>query len=88
MVILDTNVVSELVRQHPEQSVMTWLDRQAEPSIWTTAINVFEIRGGLETLPPGRRRARLETEFARLMRRIFSTAWCHLTPLPRNKLPP
>ena len=58
MAILDTNVLSELMRQQPERLVMMWLDRQAEPSVWTTSINIFEIRGGIETLPDSRRRSR------------------------------
>jgi hypothetical protein len=67
MVILDTNVLSELMRQQPERRVTTWLDRQAEPSIWTTSMNVFEIRSGIEILPDSRRRSLLATEFERLI---------------------
>jgi predicted nucleic acid-binding protein len=77
MVILDTNVLSELMRQRPERMVTIWLDRQAEPSVWTTSINVFEIRSGIEILPDSRRRSLLETEFERLIeedigRRVIS----------------
>lgn len=67
MVILDTNVISALMHQAPPQSVRRWLDRQAELSMWTTAITVFEIRSGIETLPVGRRRRSLETEFQRVV---------------------
>ncbi len=67
MVILDTNVLSELMRQRPERLVMIWLDRQAEPSVWTTSISVFEIRSGIELLPDSRRRSRLEAEFELLI---------------------
>ncbi len=67
MVILDTNVLSELMRQRPERRVTTWLDWQAEPSVWTTSVNVFEIRSGIEILPDSRRRSLLETEFERLI---------------------
>jgi predicted nucleic acid-binding protein len=67
MVILDTNVLSELMRQHPERRVAIWLDQQAEVSIWTTSVNIFEIRSAIEILPDGRRRALLETEFERLI---------------------
>ena len=77
MTILDTNVLSELMRQRPERMVTIWLDRQAEPSVWTTSINVFEIRSGIEILPDSRRRSLLETEFERLIeedigRRVIS----------------
>jgi len=67
MVILDTNVLSELMRQHPERRVATWLDQQAEVSIWTTSLNIFEIRSGIEILPDSRRRTLLEAEFERLI---------------------
>jgi predicted nucleic acid-binding protein len=72
MVILDTNVLSELMRQQPEHAVTVWLDRQAEPSVWTTSINVFEIRSGIEILPRSRRRSLLETEFERLIEEDIS----------------
>ena len=71
MVILDTNVLSELMRQQPEHRVTMWLDRQAELSVWMTSINVFEVRGGIEMLPNSRRRSRLQTEFERLIEEDF-----------------
>jgi predicted nucleic acid-binding protein len=67
MVILDTNVISALMYQRPPASVRQWLDRQAEPSVWTTSITVFEIRAGIEVLPQSRRRRSLEIEFERLV---------------------
>jgi predicted nucleic acid-binding protein len=44
-----------------------WLDAQPAESIWTTSVTVFEIRTGLELLPAGRRRDRLEDAFERLL---------------------
>jgi toxin FitB len=67
MVILDTNVISALMHQRPALAVRVWLDNQAELSVWTTSITVFEIRHGIELLPRGRRRQPLETEFERVM---------------------
>lgn len=67
MVILDTNVISALMHQRPVPRVQDWLDRQAELSVWTTSITVFEIRTGIEILPAGRRRRSLEAEFERLI---------------------
>jgi toxin FitB len=67
MVILDTNVISALMYQRPPASVRQWLDRQAEPSVWTTSITVLEIRAGIEVLPQSRRRRSLEIEFERLV---------------------
>jgi predicted nucleic acid-binding protein len=56
MIILDSNVVSELMRPRPEERVIAWLDRQARSSIWTTSVTVLEIRFGLQIMPPGKRR--------------------------------
>jgi toxin FitB len=67
MVVLDTNVLSELMQQRANQVVQRWLDRQAELSVWTTSITIFEIRYSIELLPRSRRRASLEAEFERLI---------------------
>jgi toxin FitB len=67
MVILDTNVISALMQQRTPPAVKLWLDRQAELSIWTTSITVFEIRNGIEMLTRGRRRTSLESEFQRVL---------------------
>lgn len=67
MILLDTNVLSELIREQPNDRVLSWLNRQAPESIWTTAVTVFEVRLGLEILEPGRRRRALEDAFAQVL---------------------
>ncbi|MBA3589828.1 type II toxin-antitoxin system VapC family toxin [Methylibium sp.] len=67
MIILDTNVLSALMRREPEPAVVTWLDAQPAQSIWLTSITVFESRLGLALLPPGKRRRVLEDAFERLL---------------------
>lgn len=67
MIILDTDVLSALMRRRPDPAVVAWLDEQPGESIWTTAITVFEVRFGLALLPPGLRRLRLEEAFARAL---------------------
>ena len=67
MIILDTNVLSALMRTAPEPAVVSWLDRQPADSIWITSITLFETRLGLALLPQGRRRRALEAAFARLL---------------------
>jgi predicted nucleic acid-binding protein len=67
VILLDTNVVSALMRRDPEPAVVSWLDRQPAESIWTTTITVFEVRTGLELLKPGRRRQQLERAFDDLL---------------------
>ena len=67
MIILDTNILSALMQTRPDPAVVAWLDGQPAPSIWTTAITVFEIEMGLRLLGAGRRRQGLETAFERLL---------------------
>src|SRR5450631_1582717 len=67
MIVVDTNVLSALMRQIPELPVVEWLDRQAAESIWITSITLFEARLGLALLPKGRRRQTLEAAFDKLM---------------------
>jgi predicted nucleic acid-binding protein len=56
MIILDTNVLSALMRREERSVPIAWLDRQPWPSIWTTSITLCEIRFGVLYLPAGRRR--------------------------------
>ena len=67
MIVLDTNVLSALMQSQPEAIVVDWLDQQPAESIWTTAINVFEIRYGLHQLAHGQRRRSLEEAFTALI---------------------
>jgi predicted nucleic acid-binding protein len=67
MILLDTNVLSALMRVEPVQAVVDWLDRQPPESIWTTSITVFEARFGLALLPQGKRRTSLEIAFERVI---------------------
>ena len=67
MIILDTDVLSALMRTTPDALVVAWLDRQPAESVWITSITLFETRFGLALLPKGRRRQTLEAAFARLL---------------------
>jgi hypothetical protein len=68
VIILDTNVLSALMRQSPEVPVVAWLDQQPAESVWITSVTLFEARLGLALLPKGRRRQALEVAFARLLK--------------------
>jgi predicted nucleic acid-binding protein len=63
MIILDTNVLSALMRQLPDKSVVAWLDRQPRTSIWTTSVTILEVRFGLQIMPGGKRRSALVQAF-------------------------
>lgn len=56
MIVLDTNVVSEVIRVHPDQSVATWLSLQPSSSLFITTITQAELLYGIELLPEGKRR--------------------------------
>jgi toxin FitB len=70
VIILDTNVLSALMRQAPDQSVVDWLDRQPRTSVWTTSVTVFEIEFGLQILAAGKRRTLLVEAFEELLARM------------------
>jgi predicted nucleic acid-binding protein len=59
MIILDTNVVSELMRPTPAPAVLAWLGEFPDHDLYTTAVTVAEIRYGIARLPQGRRREAL-----------------------------
>lgn len=63
MIILDTNVLSALMRQTADIHVIAWLDRQPRTSIWTTAVTILEVRFGLQILATGKRRLLLTQAF-------------------------
>jgi predicted nucleic acid-binding protein len=67
MIVIDTNVLSALMREVPEPPVIEWLDRQAAESVWITSITLFEARLGLALLPKGKRRQALESAFNKLL---------------------
>jgi predicted nucleic acid-binding protein len=71
VIVLDTNVLSALMRRDADPSVVAWLDLQPTESVWTTAVTVFEIRFGLEMLAHGRRRRQLEDAFSRALDEDF-----------------
>jgi hypothetical protein len=59
MIIVDTNVVSELMRPKPAPTILAWVRERSGNDLCTTAITVAEIRYGIARLPDGRRRTAL-----------------------------
>ena len=56
MVLLDTNVLSELMRPDPNEGVVRWIDEQPDDEVWISAVTVGEIQLGVALLPQGRRK--------------------------------
>ncbi|MBK6290313.1 MAG: type II toxin-antitoxin system VapC family toxin [Ignavibacteria bacterium] len=70
MIVLDTNVVSELMRPEPNPSVVEWADAQQIKTLFVTSITMSEILFGVEALPAGKRKSRLSA-FASGLAGIF-----------------
>ncbi len=64
MIVVDTNVASELMRPSPAVAVRDWVHSQDGRDLCTTAITVAEIRYGIERLPSGRRKEALKAAVA------------------------
>lgn len=72
MIILDTNVISALMRPRSHLDVVAWLNDQPRSSIWTTSISLLETRYGLHLMPRGRKRDELTAGFESLLRGILA----------------
>jgi len=59
MIILDTNVLSEMLRPAPDGNVLLWMARQAASQLFTTCVTEAEIRYGIARMPEGRKRSLL-----------------------------
>jgi predicted nucleic acid-binding protein len=59
MIVLDTNVLSELMRSQPGAAVFAWVAAQPRTALFTTSVNKAEIFYGIAVLPEGRRRSAL-----------------------------
>lgn len=78
MIVLDTNVLSGLMRSQPAMAVAEWMDDQPQTSLWTTAVTVFEVRFGLSIMPLGKKREYLEVCFERILWEDFEGRVLHL----------
>ena len=67
MFVLDTNVVSELMRPAPHPVIASWVAERATSNLFLTAVTEAELRFGLAVMPPGKRRDGLRTGLERMM---------------------
>ena len=58
--LLDTNIVSELIKPKPESTVVKWIDTTDEALLFLSVLTIGEIRKGIASHPDARRRAKLE----------------------------
>lgn len=71
MIILDTNVVSELMRANPSPNVVDWVAEQAAADLYLTTVSEAELLYGVEILPSGGRRDRLLEAVEGMLREDF-----------------
>lgn len=72
MILLDTNVVSEPLRQAPEARVIEWIDAQPLETLYLSAITVAELRAGVALLSAGKRRAGLHENLEKRVLPLFA----------------
>jgi predicted nucleic acid-binding protein len=71
VIVLDTNVVSELMRPKPDVKVTSWLNGLTRQEVWITTISIFELRFGIEIHAKGQRRSHLEDSLVRILEAGF-----------------
>ena len=72
MIVLDTNVVSEMMRPSPDSNVVDWVTGQAALNLYLSTVSEAELRYGVEILPTGARRDRLLNEVEGMLREDFA----------------
>ncbi|MEB3067909.1 type II toxin-antitoxin system VapC family toxin [[Mycobacterium] vasticus] len=72
MIVLDTNVVSELMRKSPQLEVVRWVDAFDATDVFVTAVTAAELMYGVARLPEGRRKQRLSVKVRALLEDDFA----------------
>lgn len=72
MIVLDTNLVSELMKPLPAPAVVSWVDRQDASDLMLTALTAAELRAGVAVLPDGRRRREVVDSVENLLTDTFA----------------
>jgi toxin FitB len=72
MILLDTNVISELFRPAPDAGVMSWFDRQAGLPLYISAMTEAELWSGFHRLPAGKRKSTLQKLIAETLAEDFA----------------
>ena len=60
MIVLDTNVLSEPMKERPSSRVLAWLTQVDEDQVFVSVVTITELRYGVERLATGKRRERLD----------------------------
>ena len=68
MIVLDTNVISAMIRQPVDEPVKRWLNNQERIQLWTTSVTVYELEFGIRRLAAGKRQDELDQQISDLIR--------------------
>lgn len=71
MIVLDTNLLSEMMKPEPNDAVSAWLLTQLRENLHTTAITVAEIHSGIQRLPNGRCRDKVRVTADRMFAAVL-----------------
>lgn len=71
MILLDTNIVSEMMRSRPDPAVDLWAAQQAVETLFFSAVGEAELRYGAEIMPDGRRREELLSDIEGMLQSVF-----------------
>ena len=73
--LLDTCVVSELIRPSPQATVVEWINSQVEERLFMSVLTLGELRKGIDRLPENAKRMRLENWLDHDLRLRFAGRW-------------
>lgn len=72
MIVLDTNVVSEALKDDARRAVLNWLNEQNEDDLFLTSISIAELRTGAEVMPDGKRKRDLQQQIGAFLSHTFA----------------
>lgn len=65
MIILDTNIISEMMKPYPSDNLISWLDQEDVSKLYITTITIAEISYGINALPEGNKKVLIAEAFSR-----------------------
>jgi toxin FitB len=71
MILLDTNVISEMMRPKPAPVVSKWLDQNPEEDLWTASVVLAELLSGIDLMPVGRKQSALRESIESMITEDF-----------------
>jgi toxin FitB len=76
MILLDTNIISEVMAENSSQDVVAWLDAQHRQELFLSAITLLELQYGIERMSAGTRRLKLEMTVERIVCELYAGRIC------------